>query len=159
MTTTAPWDRVVRRVGVDPIGPDLLRGLIAGQISVVVLKGLLPSEVFSQHRERLAKLFYRASTTQYVAGFLTTIGPYLGKHLPNVDEYFREAKEANSLTSKVSFTLANEVRALLAEVFAMRRFDVAEEPDGRRYVDSIVRIHAAGVRTTSCATRQEPTWK
>ena len=146
MTTTARWDRVVRRVGVDPIGADLLRGLIDGQISVVVLKGLLSSEVFSQHRERLAKLFDRASTTRYVNGSLTTIGPFLAKHLPNVDEYFREAKEANSLTSKVSFTLANEVRAGLTEVFSMRRFDVAEEPDGRRYADSVVRIHADGVR-------------
>lgn len=96
MTATARWDRVVRRVGVDPIGTDLLRGLIDGQIPVVVLKGLLPSEVFSQHRERLATLFDHASTTQYVNGTLTTIGPYLAKYLSNVDEYFREAKEANS---------------------------------------------------------------
>ncbi|MGH3688255.1 MAG: hypothetical protein ACRDRU_01275 [Pseudonocardiaceae bacterium] len=146
MTATARWNRVVRRVGVDPIGTDLLRGLVDGQISVVALKGLLPSEVFSQHRERLARLFDRASTTQYVNGTLTTIGPYLAKYLSNVDEYFREAKEANSLTSEISFTLADEVRAGLAEVFSMRRFYVAEEPDGRRYADSVVRIHADGVR-------------
>ncbi|MFF4032753.1 hypothetical protein ACFYZ2_23885 [Streptomyces sviceus] len=143
--TTNRWDRVVRRVGIDPIEPDLLRRLIDGDIAVLVLRGLLPSENFARHRQLVNDMFDRASTTYYANGHLTTIGSYLAKHLSDVDEYFAESEKIAQLTADASFTLGDDVRAGLARALSLRSLDVAEEPDGRRYADVCVRIHPDGV--------------
>jgi hypothetical protein len=145
MTRTRQWNRVVRRVGVDPVDNALLRGLIDGDIAVLVLKGLLSGAAFEEHRKRAKTLYEHASTTYYANGRLTTIGPYLAKYLANVDDYFEESRKMNELTAEVSFTVADEVRAGLAEVFSLRRLSIAQEPDGRQYAGTVVRIHPDGV--------------
>lgn len=145
MTRSVQFDRVVRQVGVDEVGRSLLRDLINGDVAVVVLRGLLSGEAFARHRERAKALYAEASTTYYANGHLTTIGPYLAKHLADPDVYFTEAARINALTAATSFTVADEVRAGLTEVFELDRIDLATEPDGRQYVGTCVRIHPNGV--------------
>jgi hypothetical protein len=143
MTT---WDRVVREVGVDEITPRLLRGLIDGEHAVIVLKGLVDDKSFSANGERLKGLFEKAATTEYANGTLTTIGPYLAKYLARTEDYFVEADKARAWSAEASFDLASLVRERLREVFSLTSFEVMREPDGQRYADSVVRIHADGVR-------------
>ncbi|MEU9607608.1 hypothetical protein [Streptomyces sp. NPDC048057] len=144
-TTERRWDRVVRRVGTDPIEPDLLRKLVDGDIAVLVLKDLLPSENFTRHRQLVNEMFDRASTTYYANGHLTTIGSYLAKHLSDVDEYFTESEKIAQVIADSSFTLGDDVRSGLARALSLRSLEVAEEPDGRRYADVCVRLHPDGV--------------
>ena len=144
---TATWDRVVHHVDGTPLGPEPLRGLIEGDHAVVVLKGLLPDEVLTSQRERIFTLFDKANTTRYVNGQLTIIGLYLVKYLSHVDDYFRDARDAEALTASASVDLAARTREALRRTFGMRRFDVAVEPDGRRYASSNIRIYADTVDT------------
>lgn len=145
MAVSSNWNAVIRRAGVDPIGPGLLRGLIDGDFPVLIIKDLLPSQSFAEGRTCIKKMFDQASTTYYANGHLTTIGPYLAKYLDNVDDYFRDAALMNSLASKANFTLADEVRGALAEIFLMDGLHIATEADGRDYGSLCVRIHPDGV--------------
>jgi hypothetical protein len=145
MTNAGTWNRVVCEVD-GPLDPDLLRGLVDGDYGVVVLKGLLPSAEFALGRDRIQRMFHRVSTTQYVNGALTTIGPFLARYLSDVDAYFADAKDADALSTEAGFDLDLKVRDRLREVLGLRSFDTAQQPDGQRYARSIVRIHADGVR-------------
>lgn len=141
------WDRVVvdLAAGARP-NADLLRRLVTGDVPVVVLRGLLPTDAFAENRARLEPLFGTAHTTDYVNGSLTTIGPYLAKYLDDPDGYFAAAKEADALLGSVDFDLGDRIRTALREALGLRELAPASEPDGRAYAPFVVRIHADGVR-------------
>lgn len=144
---TESWKTVVHHVKPGgTLGPEVLGQLVRGEASVIVLRELLPRDVFDHNRERIKAQFARASTTHYVNGALTTIGPYLARFLSRPDAYFREAEETNKLFQEIRFDLGARVHAALREVLRLRVFEPARERDGRRYSESIVRIHADGVR-------------
>ncbi len=147
IVNTEKWGRAVYHVERgQTLGTDVVGRLVNGDVSVVVLRDLLPKEVFATNRERIKTQFARASTTRYINGALTTIGPYLARFLSNPDAYFRESKETNDLFREIGFDLGTRVRERLKEVLGLRSFEPAREPDGRIYAESIVRIHADGVR-------------
>ena len=141
------WSRLVHTADGKSLGTEPLRRLIDGDLAVLVIKGLVPAEDFAANRERILPLFDRALTTHYVNGTLTTIGPYLAKHLGDPDAYFSEAKEAAELTASIGFDLAERTRNALRDLLGMRRFESLVESDGRRYSESNVRIYADGVDT------------
>lgn len=146
MTVPTPaWDRVVRDAAAGPPEPALLQGLIRGEHAVVVLRNLLPHEVFEINRKRVMGIFEHASTTAYTNGALTTIGPYLAKYLDRPDGYFADAAAARDLLDGVGFDLNLQVRGALAAALGVPAIDAAREPDGRCYADSVIRIHADGV--------------
>lgn len=126
-------------------GRQALRRLVDGKQAVVVLRNLLPAEAFTVNHARLRTLFEQATTTRYANGALTTIGPYLAKHVDQPEAYFREATAASAWTDSVSFDLSARVRQGLRTALGLQSFEVAQEPDGRQYADSVVRIHADGV--------------
>ncbi|WP_329269236.1 2OG-Fe(II)-dependent halogenase WelO5 family protein [Streptomyces sp. NBC_01451] len=146
---TEQWGRIVVDVDrdTDIDGQDLVRRLVDGTVAVVVLRNLLPRSVFAENRERLAPVFGEASTTQYTNGSLTTIGPYLAKHLHEPDTYFAEARKANEFTESIGVDLGARTRRRLAEVLGLKRFDTEVEADGRGYSQQNVRIYADGIRT------------
>ncbi|MFI9778714.1 hypothetical protein ACIHCV_29045 [Streptomyces sp. NPDC051956] len=147
----ATWDRVVHHIddptSPAPHGPGLLKGLVSGDHAVVVLRGLVSETEFAANRQRAATLFGEAATTRYANGSLTTIGPYLAKHLADPGTYFEQAAAAEERTASVGFDLADRVRDELAEVLALDSFDVARESDGRAFASKNVRIYSDGVRT------------
>lgn len=147
LTDTATWDRVVVHADDTVLGPEPLRGLVNGDHAVIVLKGLVESEVFAANTERIMGLVSKAKVTQYVNGSLTLIGTFLVKNLRTLDNYWPEAEAADARAAAIDFDLAARVRDRLRHVFGMRRFDVAAEPDGRRYASSNVRICHDGVDT------------
>jgi hypothetical protein len=148
---TNSWETVVHQIDTaapgDIDGPGLLKGLANGDIAVIVLRGLLPAHEFTRNRERVVPLFDQARTTNYTNGSLTTVGPYLAKHLANPPAYFADAAESDVLTASVDFDLAARTRAALAGVLGLDSFEPAVEPDGRRYAQQNVRIYSDGIRT------------
>lgn len=146
MPTSDTWDRVVVDVREQRPDPALLRDLVDGRAAVVVLRGLLREDAFTRNLARVRELFGSASTTQYVNGTLTTIGPYLNKYLDDLDGYFQAAKESETMLAEASFDLAARTRQELREQFGLQSLEPAREPDGREYAGSVVRIHADGVR-------------
>lgn len=146
---TEQWGRIVIDVDRDKNidGADLVRRLVDGTVAVVVLRNLLPESVFDANRERLAPVFGQASTTQYSNGSLTTIGPYLAKHLDDPDTYFAEALKANEFTESIGVDLGARTRQRLAEVLDLKRFDTESEAGGRTYSQQNVRIYADNIRT------------
>ncbi|MBZ4420719.1 hypothetical protein [Myxococcus sp. RHSTA-1-4] len=147
MTQTAVWEKTQYYTPAEAPGPEVLKRLVRGEQSLAVFKGLLTPEELNTQRERIRAEFARAHTTRYVNGALTTIGPYLAKYLPNtVAPYFEEAAQTRELFERIGFDLGVLVRERLQKALGLRSFAPAREPDGRWYADSIVRIHANGVR-------------
>ncbi|MEU4152458.1 hypothetical protein [Streptomyces sp. NPDC026659] len=146
MTRTESWSRVVVDTSTGRPDAGLLRRLADGEVAVVVLRNLLPAEVFKDNLDRVGKLFANASTTEYANGSLTTIGPYLAKYLAEPAAYFSEAEKAQGMLDKAGFDLNERVRSALRDAFGLRSMESAQEPDGRQYAASVVRIHADGVR-------------
>lgn len=143
----AEWKMVTLDPDSEKLGKDLLRGLIDGTYSVVVIRGLLPDAEFSESRKRINQLFDQAVTTRYANSTLTTVGPYLAKNIGRMGDYFQEARKAGKLTEAVSFDLARRTRDALRETLGLTSFEPAAEPDGQRYAESNVRIYADGIRT------------
>ena len=123
-----------------------LRALISGDHAVVLLRGLLSASVIDTELSRIKALFHRASTTRYTNGTLTTIGPYLAKYLADTPEYFSAASAATEMLRSAAFHLGANVREALRQTFGLSSLVPAREPDGRRYGESVIRIHADGVR-------------
>jgi hypothetical protein len=146
MTRTGSWSRVVVDASTDRPDAGLLRGVADGETAVVVLRNLLPAEVFTDNLDRVSKLFANASTTDYANGSLTTIGPYLAKYLAEPGAYFAEAEKAKAMLDQAGFDLNERVRHALRDAFGLSSMEPAQEPDGRQYAASVVRIHADGVR-------------
>lgn len=139
------WTRVVRTVGVDPIDKTLLQQLRTGDIAVLVLRGILDEEQSKAYSYQAFRLYDQAETAYYTNGHLTTIGPYLAKHLSNPANYFDESDTMNDLVAEAGFDVADVVRSAFVEQFSLDGIDVAQEPNGRRYAGTVVRIHPDGV--------------
>lgn len=146
MAPSETWSRIVVDASATRPDPELLHRLAHGQAAVVVLRNLLDEGEFTANRERIGKLLANASTTDYVNGSLTTIGPYLAAHLDRPDGYFAAAATAAAMLDSVRFDLDGQVRAVLRDAFGLGSVEPAAEPDGRGYSPSVVRIHADGVR-------------
>jgi hypothetical protein len=145
MSKPERWTRVTVDVAQRQPDPVLLADLVDGEVAVLVLRNLLPRHMFADGLDRLRRLFAAASTTTYVNGSLTTVGPYLAKYLSDVAAYFQAAKEASVMLEDVGFELAPRVRSALRAAFGLSSLEPAREPDGREYAESVVRIHADGV--------------
>ncbi|MFI6015451.1 hypothetical protein ACIBAG_42950 [Streptomyces sp. NPDC051243] len=146
MTGTTSWSRIVVDAGTERPDAGLLRRLADGEVAVIVLRNLLPDEVFTENLEKVGKLFANASTTAYANGSLTTIGPYLAKYLAEPAAYFAEAQQAKAMLEEAGFDLSERVRSALRDALRLRSMEPAREPDGTEYAASVVRIHADGVR-------------
>lgn len=146
MLDTREWPRIECDAGAMADGHALLERLVHGESAVVVLRGLLPQAEFAAAATALTTLMDGASTARYVNGTLTTIGPFLARYLSRIDDYFRDADEAAARFAQADFTLAERVRARLCAVLGLRGMEPAREGDGRRYGESVVRLHADGIR-------------
>jgi hypothetical protein len=131
----------------DALGRSLLADLAEGTLPVLVLRGLLPQGAVGRNRERVSGLFQAATTTRYANGSLTTVGPYLAKYLPAPGAYFQDAATAQSMLRLAGYDLTVLTRQALAELFGLRSFEPAVEPDGSRYAEQNVRIYPVGNRT------------
>lgn len=128
------------------LGLEPLRRLCAGETAVVHLRGLLGEKELDTARRQAHDLLGLASTVNYLNGSLTTVGPYLAAHLQDPQGYFHVATRANALMADAGFDLPARVRAALRRTFDLTALDPASGPDGRRYGEAVIRLHADGVR-------------
>lgn len=117
-----------------------------GHIGIVVLRGLLEPELLARARRCVDQLLGASTTTSYVNGALTTIGPYLAKSLRTPAQYFSEAARIGQLFREAGFNFPQTVRERLVSCLGLSSLQPAVEPTGQAYADCVVRIHADGVR-------------
>src|SRR5580700_700189 len=139
------WDHAICSAEEREIGPRMLRALTEGERSVLVMRGALPPAALAGGLALIHGHRGRARSTRYVNGALTTTGPYLAGHLSRPDRYFEGARVTDEVFSEPEHDLRRLTRERLKTFFGLRSFTVAEEADGRRYADSVVRIHGDGV--------------
>jgi hypothetical protein len=123
----------------------LLRRLADHDLPVVVVRDLLDRRLLERGLQQIRDHDSRRQANHYVNGTLTTIGPYLARHLSRMDEYFATAGTLDEVFADPEFDVRGIVRERLRSLFGLSGFRVEQEPDGRRYADSIVRIHGDGV--------------
>lgn len=138
----APWN-IKRYSRNDSPDSKLMRELCSGETAIAVFKNALPESLIKESQCAIERFRTSANTTDYVNGSLTTIGPYLAKHLNHPEEYFASAQTVEERLFKDS-RVPSIVRELLSEGLATE-INVASESDGRKYAGAIVRLHANGV--------------
>jgi hypothetical protein len=122
-----------------------LRRLVEHQTAVLVLRDLLDAQHLDRSRRHIFAHYEKQTASRYHNGTLTTIGPYLVRHLGDLPYYFAHAGLTDEVFAGSEVDLRKVVQAQLQAAFGWRSFQVEREPDGRRYADSIVRIHGDGV--------------
>ncbi|WP_342627343.1 hypothetical protein AAC691_13910 [Nguyenibacter vanlangensis] len=144
--STPPWEMKVHDLQCQSkIEYDALKALAQGTVGLVVLRGLIDQrELESQLSSLKCALKYRR-TTHYVNGTLTTLGPYLAKHIENPDIYFDDAKKTKKILSEAGFSLDIIVKRKLEEVFGPKSIFLAAERPELQYASCVIRIHGDGV--------------
>jgi hypothetical protein len=122
-----------------------LRRLVDRQAAVLVLRDVIDDHQLAASRQRIFAHYEKKTASRYHNGTLTTIGPYLVRHLNDLPYYFANAGLTDEVFAEAEVDLRKLVQAQLAKAFGWKSFQVEREPDGRRYADSIVRIHGDGV--------------
>jgi hypothetical protein len=140
------WDQVNCSAEDREIGPRMLRSLVQSERPVLVMRDVLPPQVLKGGLRLIEEHHESALATRYVNGTLTTIGPYLAGHLAQPDRYFQGARTLDKVFSEPEHDLRRLTRERLQAFFHLRSFTAAQEADGRRYADAVVRIHGDGVR-------------
>lgn len=143
--STESWPIAVIDAGDQAAGRAALRRLADHETPVVVLRGLLGEPLLARGLKQIRDHDSWRRANHYVNGTLTTIGPYLARHLGQLDEYFAAAGTLDQVFADPELDLRRIARERLRSAMGLQTFKVEEEPDGRRYADSIVRIHGDGV--------------
>lgn len=144
IATTEPWAQVVidARSGASK---GLLRQLVNLEIPVIAVKDLLGEELLRNGLELIFAHYEKKTASRYHNGTLTTIGPYLARHLSDLDYYFANNRVTDEVFANTDFDLRRITQARLRSLFGLKRLEVEQEPNGRRYADSIIRVHGDGV--------------
>ncbi len=142
---TNTWQSIRYEAGRQTPGIKALERLRDGQCAVIVIKHLLPLEDVAAAKWRIGKYKARASITNYSNGTLTTIGPYLAKHLQKPEAYFADAAFTDVLFPYVVSDLRHSLRQKLVNFFDLNSLEVLREDSERNYAPAIVRLHADGV--------------
>jgi len=142
-----PWAALIAGPDDALPGRDALASLRAGTLGLVVLRDRLRPATLAAGQSAVAAWRAAADDNRYPNATLTTLGPYLARHLQDPAEYFRRTGEADGLFPNPRHDLRREARDLLRRALGLRSLAVAVEPDGRRYAAGVVRLHADGVST------------
>ena len=143
--TREPWGQVVITDATTPSSRPLLRRLVDQDISVIVIKDLLGDKLLHKGLELILAHYEKKTASSYHNGTLTTIGPYLARYLSDLDYYFGHAGTIDEVFSNTDFDVRRITQQRLRSLFGLDRLEAEREPDGRRYADSIVRVHGDGV--------------
>jgi hypothetical protein len=143
--TTTSWKEVVYHAGEPPLGLTAMQDLRDHKFAAVVMKGILAPRMLTAFQQAIEQHRDHAIVTRYINGTLTTIGPYLAKHLKSTDTYFAEAQATNILFPNPKLDLRAHIREQLRYIFGLPSFETAKEPDGTPYAPAIIRLHSNGV--------------
>jgi hypothetical protein len=112
---------------------------------VIVIKDMLGDKLLRTGLAQILAHYAKQTASNYHNGTLTTIGPYLARYLSDLDYYFKNAGAIDEVFSEAEYDLRRITQHRLRSLLGLKQLEVEHEPDGRRYADSIVRIHGNGV--------------
>lgn len=126
-------------------GIEALWRLRDGQCALLVIKGLLSREELASVGWRVRQYSERATVTSYSNATLTTIGPYLAKHVRDPEPYFASAAATDEIFPYPAADLRLKLRQELAAFFGLQSLGVLRESNGQSYASGVIRRHADGV--------------
>lgn len=141
----APWGKIILKGDAGRPHKELLRRLVDQDVSVIVMRDLLGDKLLAKGLELIFAHYAKKSANRYHNGTLTTIGPYLARHLKELDVYFSQATMTDEVFANTDFDMRKIVQSQLRSMFGWKKLSVESEADGRRYADSIIRVHGDGV--------------
>jgi hypothetical protein len=145
LASSGKWGPLVINAGAGRADKRVLRQLVDQEISVLVIKDLLNEMLLQKGLELIFSHYEKKTASRYHNGTLTTIGPYLARHLSDLDHYFANNRVMDEVFANSDFDLRQIVQSRLQSLLGLKRLEVETEADGRRYADSIIRIHGDGV--------------
>lgn len=139
-----------RAVEIDPLtsseGKDKLLALLLGKIPAVIMRGFFSHKDLLAANTAITQYKHKVEVNRYSNGSLTTVGPYLARHLSDLEPYFMNATITSELFEDKEFSdIRVMVREVIKEVFGLRTVAIAKANDGRSYAPAVVRIHDVGV--------------
>lgn len=142
--TLSSWKELVYQVG-DPVpGHSALKELRDNQRPAIILKGLLNTPALAAFQGAVDKHRDQAIVSKYPNGTLTTIGPYIARHLKDPEAYFANARATDILFPDPALDLREHVLQQLRQIFDLKSLETATQ-NGRSYAPMIVRLHSHGV--------------
>lgn len=144
VNTLSPWKELVYHVGSPALGISTLQDLRDNQRPAIILKGLLDTPALAAFQEAVENYRDRTITSKYPNGSLTTIGPYIARHLKNPEPYFADARATDVLFPNPNLDLRAHVLQQLHQIFGLKSFETATQ-NGRSYAPMIVRLHSNGI--------------
>lgn len=142
--TLASWKELVYHVGSPALSASTLKELRDNQRPAIILKGLLNTPALAAFQEAVDKYRDHAIVSKYPNGSLTTIGPYIVRHLKNPEEYFANARATDVLFQDPDRDLRTHVIQQLRQIFGLKTLETATQ-NGRSYAPMIVRLHSNGI--------------
>ncbi|MBQ4878191.1 hypothetical protein J8M21_13340 [Pseudoalteromonas luteoviolacea] len=145
MNSQHNWENVVVLEHSNNLTEDYKRLLLDGQISVLVLRNVLPQFLLEKLIKQVEQGRNNVHTSHYHNGALTTYGPYLARHLDNPLEYFSKYNEIKNKLPEAADQIANVAYEEIRQVLALESMSVAHHNEHQTYSPYILRIHANGV--------------
>lgn len=142
--TLSPWKELVSHAESAVLGTSVLKELRDNQRPAIILKGLLDTPALATFQEAVDKNRDQAIVSKYPNGTLTTIGPYIARHLKDPEPYFANARATDVLFPDPKLDLRAHVLQQLRRIFALKSFETATQ-HGRSYAPMIVRLHSNGI--------------
>lgn len=124
---------------------DLLEKLTKTIIPIIVLRGFIPEPVRTEAVNDLIGCRDHHQTTSYVNASLTTLGPYIAKHIFQPRKYFSLTREIDGCLPISIPLLRRQVYDLIKTHMKLDRLDTAIDTIHGKYSGSIVRFHADGI--------------
>lgn len=122
------------------------RALLSGEVPLLVLRGAFTDRQLARANAAIDRWRESAERKQFANGTLTTIGPWLLKYLDNLPHYFAAARVTTTMfESEGGEDPGPRIRETVRRALGLDRVEVPTGPDGRRFADKVVRLHAPGV--------------
>ena len=138
------WKAIVYNAGEPRPGLEALQALRDNKTPAIIIKNLLNPVILAAFQEAIAQQRQHAIVSRYPNGSLTTIGPYIAKHVKDPAPYFASAHATDILFPNPALDMRIYVREQLKQLFDLQSFTTASQ-DGQDYAPAIVRLHSNGI--------------
>lgn len=119
--------------------------IMTAQTPLLVLRNFLKPEIRQMVVDDLQQCKEKIQVSHYPNGALTTLGPYLARHISAPEMYFTELRDIQPFLPDSLITLQKKVYQWVKQVLGFERLETASEVRHGPYSGSIVRFHANGV--------------
>lgn len=122
-----------------------LDDIVTARVPLLVLRDFLSPAVCEAAVEDLQQCREKIRVSHYPNGALTTLGPYLARHIDAPENYFTELRDIQSALPPSMHCLRDQIYNWVKHALKLESLKTASEPKLGDYAGSIVRFHADGV--------------